>query len=77
MTFKSKQEIEDLFEDAGVDMNKPIVSSCFLGLTGVAVNLTTHMMGKPDTALYYGSWNEWRLRADPEQCETGPPRLKE
>lgn len=76
MTFKSKEEIEDLFEDAGVDMNKPIVSSCFLGLTGVAINLTSHMMGKPDTALYYGSWNEWRLRADPEECETGPPRLK-
>lgn len=44
-----------VFEDAGVDMNKPIVSSCFLGLTGVAINLTSHMMGKPDTALYYVS----------------------
>lgn len=26
--------------------------------------------------MFQGSWNEWRLRADPEECETGPPRLK-
>nr|XP_022331490.1 thiosulfate sulfurtransferase-like [Crassostrea virginica] len=76
MTFKSKEVIQDLFEDAGVDLSKPIVSSCFLGLTGCAINLTTHLMGKTDTALYYGSWNEWRLRAKDNECETGHPRMK-
>ena len=31
------------------------MSSCFLGLTGCAINLTTHLMGKTDTPLYYVS----------------------
>ncbi|XP_056022766.1 thiosulfate sulfurtransferase-like [Ostrea edulis] len=76
MTFKSKEELEDLFEDAGVDLEKPIVSSCLLGITGCAINVASHMFGKKDTALYYGSWNEWRLRADASECETGPPRQR-
>ncbi|XP_062591038.1 thiosulfate sulfurtransferase-like [Saccostrea cucullata] len=76
MTFKSKDELQDLFEDAGLDLDKPIVSSCFLGLTGCAVNVATHMFGKKNTALYYGSWNEWRLRANASECETGPSRRK-
>lgn len=45
-----------VFEDVGVDMNKLIVFSCFLGFIGVVINFIFYMMGKLDIVFYYVSY---------------------
>jgi thiosulfate/3-mercaptopyruvate sulfurtransferase len=70
-TFKDKGALKAVFEDAGVDLACPIVTTCGSGMTACAVAFALHLIGKDDVALYDGSWSEWG--ADPETPKaTGP-----
>ena len=62
-TFKPKAELKAAFEAAGVDLSKPIVTSCGSGVTACVLAFGMHLIGKNDVALYDGSWTEWG--ADP------------
>ena len=63
-TFKSEAEIRSAFEAAGVDLTKPIVTSCGSGVTAAILSLALAMIGHHNTALYDGSWSEWGARED-------------
>jgi thiosulfate/3-mercaptopyruvate sulfurtransferase len=63
-TFKDKAGLRAVFEQAGVDLSKPVVTSCGSGVTACVVAFGMHLIGKGDVALYDGSWTEWG--ADPE-----------
>ena len=63
-TMKSTAELKKLFEGAGVDLAKPVVTSCNSGMTASALAFGLHRLGKDDVALYDGSWSEWG--ADPD-----------
>jgi thiosulfate/3-mercaptopyruvate sulfurtransferase len=70
-TLKSPREIERLFEDAGVDLAKPVVTSCGSGITAGILALALAQIGHRKTAVYDGSWAEWG--ADQSlPIETGP-----
>jgi thiosulfate/3-mercaptopyruvate sulfurtransferase len=72
-TFKDKAGIKSAFETAGVDLSKPIVTSCGSGVTACVLIFGLFLIGKTDVALYDGSWAEWG--ADPETPkETGASR---
>jgi thiosulfate/3-mercaptopyruvate sulfurtransferase len=58
-TLKSPREIERLFEDAGVDLGKPVVTSCGSGITASVLALGLAQIGHRKTAVYDGSWSEW------------------
>jgi len=58
-TFKSAEEIRGIFEQAGIDLNKPIVTSCGSGITASVLSLGLYLIGHKDNALYDGSWSEW------------------
>ena len=71
-TFKDPDSLRAAFEKAGVDLGKPIVTSCGGGVTAAVLCFALHLLGKEeDVALYDGSWSEWAVDpATPK--ETGP-----
>ena len=58
---KSPDETRGIFEAAGVDLDKPIITSCGSGVTAAILSLALERMGKHDHALYDGSWTEWGM----------------
>lgn len=44
---------------AGVDLSRPIVTTCGSGVTAAVLSLGLHLIGHRDGALYDGSWAEW------------------
>ncbi|GBD41981.1 3-mercaptopyruvate sulfurtransferase [bacterium HR39] len=56
--------IRDVFERAGVDVGKPIVTSCGSGVSACVLNLALYRVGIRDAALYDGSWVEWASQPD-------------
>jgi thiosulfate/3-mercaptopyruvate sulfurtransferase len=72
-TLKPAAELRELLVKAGVDPNKPVVASCGSGVTAGIVALALAILGRPDAALYDGSWVEWGADAS-LPIETGPAR---
>jgi thiosulfate/3-mercaptopyruvate sulfurtransferase len=64
-------ELSRLFRDAGVALDRPIVTSCGSGVTACALAFALHLIGHPGAAVYDGSWSEWGLPGD-TPVETGP-----
>lgn len=62
-TFKSPDDLRLAFEQAGLDLSKPITASCGSGMTASVLLFALHLIGIDDAALYDGSWSEWG--ADP------------
>ena len=70
---KTPEELKKVFEDAGIDLGKPLIVSCGSGMTACVVALASYLCGKRDTIVYDGSWMEWRQRASPDMIETNEP----
>ena len=63
-TYKPKDELRAAFEKAGLDLAKPIVTTCGSGMTAAILMLALDEIGAKDTALYDGSWTEWGGRPE-------------
>ncbi len=57
-------DLRRLFEAARVDLHQPIVTTCGSGVTACVLALGLHLVGRPDVAVYDGSWTEWGGRGD-------------
>src|SRR5712692_3676111 len=68
---KPLDELRRAFGSAGVDMAKPIVTTCGSGVSALVVTLALYRLGVRGTALYDGSWAEWGLPDGPPVA-TGP-----
>ena len=63
-TFKDAAELERLYREAGIDLGKPITTTCGSGVTAAVLALGLYLIGRDDIAVYDGSWSEWGGRAD-------------
>jgi thiosulfate/3-mercaptopyruvate sulfurtransferase len=58
-TLKSPEEITEVFAAAGIDLSKPVITSCGSGITAAILSLGLTLIGARDHALYDGSWTQW------------------
>ncbi|MGG7517965.1 3-mercaptopyruvate sulfurtransferase [Allorhizobium undicola] len=68
---KDLATLRAIFHEAGIDLTKPIVTSCGSGVTAAVVTLALESLGHRANSLYDGSWAEWGSKKD-TPVETGP-----
>jgi thiosulfate/3-mercaptopyruvate sulfurtransferase len=71
--FLPNERLRQVVERAGIDLLKPVVTSCGSGVTAAVVTLALESLGHTNNRLYDGSWSEWGSRAD-TAIDTGPAR---
>lgn len=68
-TWKRGDGLTQAFTDAGVDLAKPMITTCGSGMTAAVVLFGARMTGKTDVSLYDGSWSEWGLDKDTPKAQ--------
>lgn len=63
-TMKPAGELKTVFEAAGTDLSKPVITSCGSGVTAAVLSLALERTGHKNHALYDGSWAEWGMYSD-------------
>lgn len=58
-TMMTADELRTAFDRAGVNLSKPVITTCGSGVTAAVLSLALERIGKTDHSLYDGSWSEW------------------
>ncbi len=58
-TLKPAADLRAAFEAAGVDLSRPVITTCGSGVTAASLFLALERIGHKDHSLYDGSWAEW------------------
>ena len=61
---KQGAALHQAFAARGVNLAKPIVTTCGSGVTAAVLALAVEEVGGEVAGLYDGSWSEWGARAD-------------
>ncbi|MDF0599356.1 3-mercaptopyruvate sulfurtransferase [Psychromarinibacter sp. C21-152] len=69
-TMKAPDALRAVFEAAGVDLSKPVISTCGSGVTAAIIDLALERIGHDRHSVYDGSWSEWGMYGD-LKVETG------
>src|ERR1043165_5108949 len=62
---KSRDDIAAAFKNAGVDLDRPVVTSCGSGVTASILSFAIEALGQKPGSVSDGSWSEWGARPDP------------
>ncbi|UJR34414.1 hypothetical protein I4U23_021821 [Adineta vaga] len=63
---KSKDQLEEIFNKAGVDLSKPTIYTCQGGITASTLAFVADLLGQKEPSVYMGAFTEWQQRAPPE-----------
>ena len=58
-TWKQGEELRAAFREAGVDLERPVITTCGSGVTAAVLSFGAHLLGARDVRLYEGSWAGW------------------
>ncbi|KAK6123876.1 hypothetical protein DH2020_042367 [Rehmannia glutinosa] len=58
-TLLPADELKKRFEQEGISLDSPVLTSCGTGVTACILALGLHRLGKTDAPMYDGSWTEW------------------
>lgn len=53
------EKLKRVLEAAGIDLSRPVVTTCGSGVTAAVITLALNSIGHGDNRLYDGSWSEW------------------
>lgn len=56
---KPPAALAEVLEHAGVESDRPVITSCGSGVSAAIISLALDELGRPAQALYDGSWTEW------------------
>ena len=71
-SLKSIGELKQLFEDSGVELDKPVVTISSDGMSSCALALAVYVSGCPDVKVYHGGFVEWKSNTDLSFIEVTP-----
>lgn len=60
-TMQPIEQMRQVFEAGGVDLSKPVITTCGSGVTAAILSLALERIGHRKHAVYDGSWSEWGL----------------
>ncbi len=63
-TMKAGDALRAAYEGAGVDLARPVITTCGSGVTAAILSLGLERLGHRNHALYDGSWAEWGMYDD-------------
>ena len=62
--FKSPDALRQILKNAGIDLDRPLVTTCGSGITAAVLSLALALLGRWDVPVYDGSWAEWGAQPD-------------
>jgi len=73
-TLLPSDDLRRRYESSGIDVARPVTTTCGSGVTASVLALGLHLVGSTAVAVYDGSWSEWGSRADtPVEIERNVP----
>ena len=63
-TMKPVEALRTAFAEAGVDLDKPVITTCGSGVSACVLALALERIGHRRHSVYDGSWSEWGMYND-------------
>ncbi len=73
---KDLSGLREVFSKAGVDLDRPVATTCGSGITAAVITLALQSLSHDRNTLYDGSWSEWGSLHD-TPVEVGPAGERE